>query len=82
MQTRQGMKVAKSKGWLRGKQPKLEPAQETHLIEPWHAGNTPASNSLSCSPSPAAPSTAPSSVLASQLARPDRRTSERSGIRR
>jgi hypothetical protein len=28
-----GMKVAKAKGRLRGKQPKLSPRQEAHLIE-------------------------------------------------
>jgi hypothetical protein len=32
------MKVAKAKGRLRGKQPKLKPAQEAHLVELWHAG--------------------------------------------
>lgn len=32
------MKVAKAKGRLRGKQPKLNPAQEGHLVELWHAG--------------------------------------------
>ncbi len=38
MRTREGMKVAKAKGRLRGKQPKLEPAQEAHLVELWRAG--------------------------------------------
>ncbi|MEJ7698108.1 MAG: hypothetical protein WKF71_00450 [Pyrinomonadaceae bacterium] len=33
MRTREGMKVAKAKGRLRGKQPKLKPAQEAHLVE-------------------------------------------------
>jgi DNA invertase Pin-like site-specific DNA recombinase len=32
------MKVAKAKGRLRGKQPKLTPAQEAHLVELWRAG--------------------------------------------
>ncbi len=36
--TREGMKVAKAKGRLRGKQPKLNPAQEAHLVELWRAG--------------------------------------------
>ena len=31
--TREGMKVAKAKGWLRGKQPKLKPNQAKHLLE-------------------------------------------------
>ena len=39
MRTREGMKVAKAKGRLRGKQPKLKPAQEAHLVELWRAGN-------------------------------------------
>jgi DNA invertase Pin-like site-specific DNA recombinase len=38
MRTREGMRVAKAKGRLRGKQPKLKPAQEAHLVELWHAG--------------------------------------------
>lgn len=33
MRTREGMKVARAKGRLRGKQPKLKPAQEAHLVE-------------------------------------------------
>jgi DNA-binding MarR family transcriptional regulator len=32
------MKVAKAKGRLRGKQPKLKPAQEAHLVQLWHDG--------------------------------------------
>jgi len=38
MRTREGMQVAKAKGRLRGKQPKLKPAQEAHLVELWRAG--------------------------------------------
>jgi DNA invertase Pin-like site-specific DNA recombinase len=30
--TREGMRVAKAKGRLRGKQPKLTPRQEAHLV--------------------------------------------------
>jgi len=30
--TREGMRVAKAKGRLRGKQPKLTPLQEAHLV--------------------------------------------------
>jgi len=33
LRTREGMKVAKAKGRLRGKQPKLKPRQEAHLVE-------------------------------------------------
>ncbi len=36
--TREGMKVAKAKGRLRGKQPKLSPMQEVHLVELYRAG--------------------------------------------
>ncbi len=36
--TREGMAVAKAKGRLRGKQPKLKPKQEAHLVELWNAG--------------------------------------------
>lgn len=38
MRTREGMKVAKAKGRLRGKQPKLNPRQEAHLVALYHAG--------------------------------------------
>lgn len=37
--TREGMAVAKAKGKLRGKQPKLSKKQEAHLVELHHAGN-------------------------------------------
>jgi DNA invertase Pin-like site-specific DNA recombinase len=36
--TREGMKVARAKGRLRGKQPKLSPAQEAHLVKLYRAG--------------------------------------------
>src|SRR3954469_5332608 len=36
--TREGMKIAKVKGRLRGKQPKLSPMQETHLVQLYRAG--------------------------------------------
>ncbi|MGH3534622.1 MAG: recombinase family protein [Pseudonocardiaceae bacterium] len=38
MRTREGMKVAKAKGRLRGKQPKLSPRQEAHLVALHDAG--------------------------------------------
>lgn len=38
MRTREGMKVAKAKGRLRGKQPKLSPKQEAHLVSLHQAG--------------------------------------------
>jgi DNA invertase Pin-like site-specific DNA recombinase len=36
--TREGMKVARAKGRLRGKQPKLSVMQEAHLVELYRAG--------------------------------------------
>ena len=36
--TRQGMRVAKAKGHPRGKQPKLNPRQEAHLVELLRSG--------------------------------------------
>lgn len=36
--TREGMAVAKAKGRLRGKKPKLTPRQEIHLVSLWRAG--------------------------------------------
>ncbi len=38
MQTREGMKVARAKGHLRGKQPKLNVRQEAHLVALHRAG--------------------------------------------
>ncbi len=38
MRTREGMKVAKAKGRLRGKRPKLSPTQEAHLVSLHAAG--------------------------------------------
>jgi DNA invertase Pin-like site-specific DNA recombinase len=37
LRTREGMKVAKAKGRLRGKQPKLSPIQEAHLVKLYRA---------------------------------------------
>lgn len=39
LRTREGMKVAKAKGHLRGKQPKLKPRQEAHLVALHEAGD-------------------------------------------
>ncbi len=36
--TREGMAVARAKGRLRGKQPKLSPKQEAHLVELYRGG--------------------------------------------
>lgn len=38
MRTREGMKVARAKGRVRGKQPKLSPRQEAHLVALHGAG--------------------------------------------
>jgi DNA invertase Pin-like site-specific DNA recombinase len=38
LRTREGMKVAKANGRLRGKQPKLSPIQEAHLVKLYRAG--------------------------------------------
>ena len=38
MRTREGMKVAKAKARLRGRAPKLGPAQEAHLVGLYQAG--------------------------------------------
>lgn len=37
--TREGMKIAKAKGKLRGRQPKLSPKIEAHLVAEHRAGN-------------------------------------------
>src|SRR5690606_22159782 len=37
--TREGMASAKAKGKLKGRKPKLTPAQERHLVDLHHAGN-------------------------------------------
>ena len=38
MRTREGMKVARAKGRLRGKQPELSPRQEAHFVALHQAG--------------------------------------------
>jgi DNA invertase Pin-like site-specific DNA recombinase len=38
MRTREGMAVARSKGKLRGKQPKLTPRQQAHLVQQHRSG--------------------------------------------
>ncbi len=38
LRTREGMRVAKAKGKLRGKQPKLNPRQEAHLVALFRQG--------------------------------------------
>jgi prevent-host-death family protein len=53
MRTREGMKIARAKGRLRGKQPKLSVRQEAHLVALHRAGTTPAPSLPNCSQSPA-----------------------------
>jgi DNA invertase Pin-like site-specific DNA recombinase len=60
--TREGMRVAKAKGRLRGKQPKLNPRQEAHLVALHRPASTAPRSSATCSASGARPSTAPSSA--------------------
>jgi DNA invertase Pin-like site-specific DNA recombinase len=38
LRTKEGMRVAKAKGRLRGKQPKLNPRQEAHLVTLYRQG--------------------------------------------
>jgi len=40
LRTREGMKIAKAKGRLRGKQPKLNPRQEAHMVALLNAGDS------------------------------------------
>lgn len=61
MRTREGMKIARAKGRLRGKKPKLSPARNPTSSPCPTPAPTPAQSSRSCSPSPAPPSTARSS---------------------
>jgi len=63
LRTREGMKVAKAKGRLRGKQPKLNPRQEAHpLSRCSRPASTAQPNSPTFSVSGAPPSTAPNSA--------------------
>ena len=57
MRTREGMAIARAKGWLKGKAPKLSPTQRTVLIKLHGVGETRSPNSLNCFRSVAPPST-------------------------
>jgi hypothetical protein len=59
LRTKEGMRVAKAKGRLRGKQPKLNPRQEAHLVSLYRQGEPAPPNWPTASASPAPPSTAP-----------------------
>ena len=74
LRTKEGMRVAKAKGRLRGKQPKLNPRQEAHLVGLLaRPGSTAPPNSPTCSVSLAPPSTAPSNATRQP---PDRETAD------
>ncbi len=64
MRVREGMKVAKAKGRLRGKQPKLSPAGKPISSRYIARASTLSANSKSSSPSPARQSTARSNAQA------------------
>ena len=66
LRTREGMKVAKAKGRLRGKQPKLNRRKKPTSSLWCTAASTPPSRSPSSSASAAPPSTAPSNANASK----------------
>jgi DNA invertase Pin-like site-specific DNA recombinase len=57
LRTREGMRVAKAKGKLRGKQPKLNSRQEAHLLYLYRGGEHSTAELADCSASPAPPST-------------------------
>jgi hypothetical protein len=69
MRTREGMKVARAKGRLRGKKPKLSPRQESHLVAVHHAGTHTSAELAKCSPSPGRPSTERSNAHAQPRSR-------------
>ncbi len=78
MRTREGMAVARAKGKLRGKRPKLSPSNSANSSA-WPAPvSTPSPTSPSCSACPARRSTAPSNAMQRQNA--DRRNSHRRGL--
>ena len=70
--TREGMPVAKAKGHLRGKQPKLSKTQEAHPGLRSPGGDTQRWRLPNSSRWPAQPSTAPSSAPATPPSRTDR----------
>lgn len=59
MRACEGMKIAKAKGHLPGKQPKLKPRQEAHLVSLFEGGSTPPPSWPTCSGSAALLSTEP-----------------------
>ena len=62
LRTQEGMKVAKAKGRLRGKQPKLNPRQEAHLIAMLESGEHSTAELADLSASDVLPCTAPSNA--------------------
>ena len=60
MRTREGMAVARAKGRLKGRRPKLSTKQQTEFAVCTAPATTPSPTSPNCSTSPDPPSTAPS----------------------
>jgi DNA invertase Pin-like site-specific DNA recombinase len=67
LRTREGMAIARAKGKLRGKQPKLSPASSASWPGWPPPTSTPSPTSPRCLPSPAPPSTAPCNALPRHL---------------
>ena len=72
MRTREGMAVARAKGKLRGKQPKLSARQQREPVRMAGTGEFTIADLAECSPSPARPCTAPSSEPRSRTRRAQR----------
>jgi DNA invertase Pin-like site-specific DNA recombinase len=64
LRTREGMQVARAKGRLRGKQPKLNPRQEAHLLALHNAGEHSTTELAELFNSDDQPSTGPSTERA------------------
>ena len=62
LRTREGMAIARAKGKLRGKQPKLTARQQAHLVQLHRAASTPSPSWPSCSRSPGRRCTGPSTA--------------------
>lgn len=65
LRTREGTAIARSKGKLRGKQPKLTARQQAHLAQLHDAGEHTIAELANCSRSPGPPSTEHSSATGS-----------------
>ena len=88
MRPSEGMKIARDKGRLRGKPPKLSPLQEAHLVALYHSGEHtiadilelfPTDHSLDCLSSTASSRWARSSSVGKPVRRITRPLSAESG---